>query len=85
MTSDWVGSWKGTVDLWAFYRKSDTFPISLDIQSQDTALSFTINYAFDPEKPDIRKYQLIKIDSVNAHLAIDEQNSIVLASFLNDT
>ncbi|MEL6191075.1 MAG: hypothetical protein AAFR66_03460 [Bacteroidota bacterium] len=84
LPSEWVGTWKGTVDLWAFNRKSDTFPMSLDIQSQDSALSFTINYEFDEEKPDIRKYQLIKIDSVNAHLAIDEQNSIVLDTYFND-
>lgn len=84
LPSEWIGTWKGDVDLWGFNRKSDTFPMSLDIQSQDTALSFTINYGFDPEKPDIRKYQLIKIDSVNAHLAIDEQNSIVLDTYFND-
>ncbi|MEM9932197.1 MAG: hypothetical protein AAF824_01240 [Bacteroidota bacterium] len=83
LPSEWIGKWEGTVDIWSYNEKTYSFPMSLDVQQGDSALRFTINYMGDPEKPDIRKYQLIMVDSAKFHLAIDEQNSILLDSYYN--
>ena len=80
--TEWMGKWEGTVDIWRFNEKIDSFPMSLEISPRDTAWSFIISYDKNQNKPDIRKYQLIKVNQPQGHFAIDEQNSILLDTYL---
>jgi len=43
-----------------------------------------ISYNRNIDKPDQRNYQLIVVDRSKYHLAIDEQNSIILDTYFND-
>ena len=81
---EWHGVWGGEVEIWSYNNKMDAFPMSLAILPKDTICDYIITYKKDPEKPDIRRYQLITIDQSKQHLAVDEQNSIVLDCYLND-
>ena len=81
---EWEGVWQGTVDIWSYNKKTDAFPMSLEITPKDTSWNFVISYNRDKNKSDIRLYELIIIDSSKFHLAIDEKNSIFLDSYFND-
>ena len=58
--------------------------MSLEITPRDSVWNFVISYKKDIDKPDIRQYELIVMDTAKYHLAIDEKNSIVLDSYFND-
>lgn len=81
---EWEGIWHGTVNIWSYNVKIDSFPMSLEITPKDSVWNFVINYNRDKENPDIRRYELIVIDNSKHHLAIDEKNSIILDSYFND-
>lgn len=81
---DWEGLWSGTVDIWSYNQKTDSFPMSLELTAKDSVWDFVISYKRDSAKPDIRRYELIVIDSSKHHVAIDEKNSIMLDSYVND-
>ncbi|MEL6626016.1 MAG: hypothetical protein AAFY70_03855 [Bacteroidota bacterium] len=80
----WEGKWTGTVDIWAYNQKTESFPMSLEIAPRGTGWDYIIDYQRDPERPDVRKYQLIVIDSAQSRLAIDEKNGIILDAYFND-
>ena len=80
----WEGKWTGTVDIWAYNQKTESFPMSLEITPRDTGWDYIIDYQKDPDRPDVRQYQLIVIDSAQSRLAIDEKNSIILDAYFND-
>ena len=82
--SEWEGTWSGTVNIWSYNKKTDSFPMSLEITPKDSVWNFVIFYKKDPNKPDKRQYELIIIDPSKYHLAIDEKNSIILDSYFND-
>jgi len=82
--SEWEGKWQGTVDIWSYNIKKDSFPMSLEISPKDSVWNFVISYNKYIDKPDIRKYELISIDTSKRHLAIDEKNSILLDTYFND-
>lgn len=82
--TNWQGKWQGTVNIWAYNSKIDSFPMSLKITPNDTVWDFVISYNRDVDKPDVREYQLIIVDADNNHFAIDEQNSIILDCYFND-
>lgn len=84
LPKEWHGKWEGTVDIWSYNNKIDSFPMSLEIQPLDSTWTFIINYNRDIKKPDVRKYQLIVVNPEKNHLAIDEKNSIILDSYFND-
>lgn len=81
---EWEGIWHGTVDIWSYNVKTDSFPMSLEITPQDSVWNFVISYKKDVNKPDIRRYELIVVDKSKFHLAIDEKNTIILDSYFND-
>ena len=81
---EWEGVWKGTVDIWSYNAKIDSFSMSLEITPKDSVWNFVISYNKDPDKPDVRKYELMVVDSEKYHLAIDEKNSIILDSYFYD-
>jgi len=56
--SEWEGKWQGTVNIWAYNSKIDSFPMSLEITPNDTVWNFVISYNRDVDKPDVREYQL---------------------------
>lgn len=80
----WEGVWQGTIEIWAYNVHTESFPMSLAITPKDTSWNFVITYDRDVDVPDVRTYELVIIDSSKYHLAIDEQNSIVLDSYIND-
>lgn len=82
VSTAWEGTWKGDVEIWQANERVDVFPMSLEISRQDTFWNFIIHYQKDPEQPDLRSYRLITIDSTTGHYAIDEQNSIILDTYL---
>jgi hypothetical protein len=81
---EWEGIWHGTVDIWSYNVKTDSFPMSLEITPKDSVWNFVISYKRDVDKPDIRRYELIVVDKSRFHLAIDEKNTIYLDSYFND-
>ena len=81
----WEGRWSGTVHIWSYNIEVDSFPMSLEIIRRDSLWDYTITYDRAVQgQPDVRKYQLIEIDAEKQHYGIDEQNSIVLDTYLSD-
>ncbi len=74
----WEGNWKGELKIYNSNatEPSMTVPMELHIQPKnDSVWSWEIHYL--TEKPDVRKYELIK-DSTSNSWKIDEKNGIIL-------
>jgi hypothetical protein len=80
----WEGKWRGTVDIWSYGSKVDSFPMTLTITRLHASWDFVIDYQRNPARPDVREYRLVTIDSGKNQFAIDEQNSILLDTYLVD-
>ena len=80
----WEGHWQGTVDIWSYGNEVDSFPMTLTISRLHTSWDFVIDYQRNPERPDVREYRLVTVDSEKNRFAIDEQNSILLDTYLID-
>lgn len=83
LSSDWLGKWEGTVEIWSNNQKQNAFSMSLEISPADTAWNFIITYQMNPEKPDVRNYSLLVLEDSSGHFVIDEHNSILLDTYLN--
>jgi hypothetical protein len=78
-----LGRWSGTLNINAPGGNSAKFPMALEIEATtdpDTHV-WRIIYGDDPRQ-DIRDYRLITRDAEAGEYAIDEQNSIVIATYL---
>ncbi|MTB51147.1 hypothetical protein [Lewinella sp. W8] len=84
LPDSWHGQWRGTVDIWSYGVKVDSFPMALTIRPEGDRWQFVINYRRNPDQPDVRRYQLVALDGEKGHFAIDEQNSILLDTYLVD-
>jgi len=83
LSSQWEGKWEGEVEIWAFNKVIESFPMSLEISPKDSSWDFILTYNRSVETPDVRKYSLIIVEDSAGHFAIDEHNSIVLDTYLN--
>lgn len=83
---EWEGKWSGTVKTYRYNNQLDSFAMSIEITPRDTIWDYVIFYdKIKPDgNPDIRNYQLVIKDESKYHLAVDEKNSIVLDSYIND-
>ena len=80
---EWEGKWSGVVNIWESNHITGSFPMSLEIQAQDSTWSFTLIYDRSQDKLDKREYLLVLVEDSVGHYAIDEKNGIVLDSYIN--
>ncbi|HAI76354.1 MAG TPA: hypothetical protein DCM08_08900 [Microscillaceae bacterium] len=82
--SDWAGKWQGNL---AIYNPAKGKTMEVTMQLTITATENPSQWGWEivyntGEKQDIRKYVLLAQDPAVGHYLIDEQNSILLDSYL---
>lgn len=80
---DWLGTWSGELHIYTEKGLQQTIPMSINNQRtshQDTFI-WSITYGPDPEKG-LRDYRLIAKNPERGHYQVDEQNGIILDSYM---
>lgn len=79
---EWIGNWKGDLEIFNAKGKAQTIDMELHIQPLDSLIyTWTIIYKADTIR-DERKYFLKTKDAAKGRYEIDEGNSIVLDAYL---
>ena len=80
---DWLGQWKGELQIYNGTELTQTFPMALDhrITDHSDTLIWAIIYGED-SIAGRRDYQLITKDKQMGHYVVDEKNSIYLDTYL---
>ena len=79
--ANYVGHWKGQLDIYKGANKVQTVACALDITPADSGrYDWVITYGDSGQ--DRRPYLLIPIDTTKGHWGIDEQNGIVIDMYL---
>ena len=82
--ADWVGSWKGQLEIYRGTQPAQVIPLELHIgeRNENGNYAWTIVYMsrINPDSimRDVRAYILMPVDSNKGQWIIDEQNSILL-------
>ena len=82
---DWLGQWKGELDIYKEGDKKQTLPMQLHIQpiSNSAHYTWTIIYGEDTQEG-ARNYELHTIDASKGQYLIDEKNSIKIEGYFFD-
>jgi len=82
---DWMGYWKGTLEIFQKNKKTRSIPMALDHQFTDSIgiYEWAIIYGEDTIKGR-RDYYLETLNDSIGHFRVDEKNSIYLDTYLND-
>ena len=83
---DWLGIWKGNLEIYNTGGKLQTVPMSLEIKTTRDTLQYDwlIQYSIGPNG-DHRKYTLTVVNPEKGQYQIDEHNGILLdASLINN-
>jgi hypothetical protein len=83
-----IGNWKGKLQWMVAGKPTQTFTMQLRIQPTDSVNQFTWQIIYgDPSTPlriqDNRPYILKPVDTAKGHWIIDENNGIVLDSYVH--
>ncbi len=78
--NDYMGQWKGNLDIYSGNRLIKKVNMSLFIDSTVTDHTYIYNMVYQGagEEPDIRNYLLVVVDRELGKFKIDEQNSVEL-------
>ena len=80
--TDWIGHWKGDLNIYKNNTKIQSVPMQLKIESIDTANKYTWEITYgEGEKASVRPYELITIDAAKGHYRTDEKNTIFLDAY----
>lgn len=83
--SDWMGNWKGDLNIYKENKLVRTVPMALDLGYTDTVgyYNWAIIYGSD-SIADRRDYYLNTVNVEKGHYQTDEKNSIILDTYLYD-
>lgn len=77
-----IGHWKGELEWRVAGKAPKTFAMELLVKPADSPGHYSWLIRYGSEGNDQRPYLLKPVDSANGHWVIDEQNGIVLDSYL---
>lgn len=80
----WVGDWVGELDIWRGSGKAQTVPMTMSISPADQPGTYYWKTVFGEDEATTKPYLLKTTDAANGLYVIDEQNSIVIESYLFD-
>jgi hypothetical protein len=78
-----IGNWKGKLQWMVNGKPTQTFTMQLRIQPTDTANQYTWQIIYGDNNTDNRPYILKPIDTAKGHWAVDENNGIILDSYVH--
>ena len=78
-----IGNWKGKLQWMIAGKPTQTFTMQLRIQSTDAANQFTWQIIYGDDNKDNRPYILKPLDTAKGYWIIDENNGIVLDSYVH--
>jgi hypothetical protein len=78
-----VGNWKGQLQWMVAGKATQNFSMQLRIQPTDTANQYTWQIIYGTAGKDNRPYILKPVDTAKGHWIIDENNGIILDSYVH--
>ena len=78
-----IGNWKGTIQWMIAGKPTRPFTMRLNIQPSDTAGQYTWQIIYGDDNKDNRPYILKAVDTAKGHWVIDENDSIILDSYVH--
>jgi hypothetical protein len=78
-----IGNWKGTLQWMVAGKPTQTFTMQLHIQPTDTAGQYTWQIIYGDDAKDNRPYILKPVDTAKGHWVIDENDGIILDSYMH--
>ena len=78
-----IGNWKGRLQWMVAGKPTQTLTMHLRIQPADAANQFTWQIIYGDDNKDNRPYILKPLDTAKGHWIIDENNGIVLDSYVH--
>ena len=83
--SNWMGYWKGDLNVYKENKLVRTVPMALDLGYTDTVGYYNWAIIYGPDSiAGRRDYYLNTVDAEKGHYQTDEKNSIILDSYLYD-
>ncbi len=80
----WVGKWTGELEIWKGSGKVQAIPMTMEIEPVGNTGEFHWKTTFGDKTETTKPYLLKTTDETNGLYVIDEQNSIVIESYLFD-
>lgn len=80
----WVGEWTGELEIWKGSGVAQRIPMKMSIKPTDKADEYHWLTTFGDQAETTKPYLLKATDAENGLYVIDEQNSIVIESYLFD-
>jgi len=80
----WLGQWSGTLDIIRGAGKVQSLPMKMQIQATDKEGEYNWLTTFGDKAETAKPYLLKTVDAANGLYIIDEQNSIVIETYLFD-
>lgn len=78
-----IGNWKGKMQWMVAGKPSQAFSMQLRIQPADTAGQYTWQIIYGDDNKDNRPYILKPIDTAKGHWIVDENDGILLDSYVH--
>ncbi|MGG9960103.1 hypothetical protein [Ferruginibacter sp. SUN106] len=78
-----IGNWKGKLQWMVNGKPTQIFTMQLRIQPADTADQFTWQIIYGDDAKDNRPYILKPVDTATGHWVIDENDGIILDSYVH--
>ena len=78
-----IGNWKGKLQWMIAGKPAQEFTMQLNIQPADSAGQYTWQIIYGDDNKDSRPYILKPADTAKGHWVIDEQNGIILDSYVH--
>ena len=81
--ANFIGNWKGSLQWMVAGKPTQTFTMQLRIQKTDTANQYSWQIIYGDDNKDNRPYILKAIDTAKGHWVVDENNGIILDSYIH--
>ncbi len=78
-----IGNWKGKLQWMVAGKPTQTFTMQLRIKPTDSANKYTWQIIYGDDAKDNRPYLLKPVDTAKGHWIIDENNGIILDSYVH--
>jgi hypothetical protein len=80
---DFIGNWKGTMEWRMAGKPSQQFSMQLKIQPTDSIGQYTWQIIYGDDNKDNRPYILKPVDTAKGHWVVDENDGILLDSYVH--